>query len=383
MMGQLCKEDLSVIFSGIEDPRLDRNKKYPLHEILFCAIYSAVQGNESWRGIEIMCVEKLDHLRNFFDFTQGIASHQTIARVFSLLKPKSFEQFFTAWAQSLSGSNDGKQIAFDGKSVRGSTGKNGSSRVLHLLHACAVDSGLTLAQLEVGPKENEITALPELIDSLDIKGAMVSVDALNTQKKTAEKIIDSEANYTLALKGNHPTLNAHVKAIFDGDNQKQLHEKVSPPKSETEKSHGRITTREHRIFPLLNDFKFHEKELWKGLKSVGKITNTVWSKGKETVEHRYYLLSYCDLDLFEKTARNHWAIEAMHWTLDVTFGEDDSLKRKDNAPKNYALVRKFALNMLRTFKGKLSVPNSQIKAACNNSFLETMLTGSGFSMVVK
>lgn len=383
MMGHLCKEDLSVGFSGIEDPRLDRNKKYPLHEILFCAVYSALQGVESWRGIEIMCVEKVDHLRKFFSFAEGIASHQTIGRVFSLLKPKSFEQFFTTWAQRLSGPNAGKQIAFDGKSVRGSTGKNGASQVLHLLHACAVDSGLTLAQLEVGPKANEITVLPELIDTLDIKEAMISVDALNTQKKIAEKIIDAGANYTLALKGNHPNLNANVKAIFNADDHAQSVNLACNHKSETEKANGRVTTREYHIFSIQNNFKFYEKNLWKGLKAVGKIKSTSWSKGKETTENRYYLLSYENLDLFAKTARNHWGIEAMHWTLDVTFGEDDSLKRKDHAPRNYALVRKFALNILRKFKNKLSVPNAQIKAACNVTFLENILTESGFPLVVK
>ena len=252
-----------------------------------------------------------------------------------------------------------------------------------MLHALAVESGLTLAQLEVGPKDNEITMLPEMIDSLDIKGGMVSVDALNTQKKIAEKIIDSGANYTLALKGNHPNLNANVKAIFSTEEKKSSSEKTITQKTETDKANGRVTTRDHFIYPLQNHSSFYEKNLWKGLKAVGKITYTSWSKGKETTDDRYYLLSYDNLDLFAKTARNHWAIEAMHWTLDVTFGEDDALKRKDHAPRNYALVRKFALNMLRTYKGKLSVPNTQIKASFNLKFLETMLVGSGFLMTVK
>lgn len=181
MMGSLVKEDLSVSFAEIEDPRVNRKKLYPIGEILFLALVGALLGIESWRGLELLGNERIEFIRRFFPFKNGVPSHQTIARVFSLLKPKSFEQFFMVWAAALHGPNHGKQIAFDGKTLRGSYDTSSGKKALHILNACAVETGICLAQLEVDTKTNEITTVPELIDAIDLRGAMVSVDALNTQ----------------------------------------------------------------------------------------------------------------------------------------------------------------------------------------------------------
>lgn len=374
MMGSLVKEDLSVRFDELEDPRLDRRKKYPLDEIIFLANFAALLGVESWRGIALLGNERLDFLRKFYEFKYGIPSHQTISRVFSIIKPKAFEVFFANWAAALNGSNEGRHIAMDGKTLRGSYDKASAKETLHLLHACAVDSGITLAQLEVGAKTNEITAVPEMIDALDIKGAMISVDALNTQKNIAEKIIDAGASYTLALKGNHKTLHEDVSYLFDTT-------KILPQNryEETEKSHGRLNTRLYDLIQV-DEANLSQIAEWKGLTGIGRVTTSVLSNDKETHETRYYLLSYANVNLFAKSARGHWGVEAMHWTLDVTFGEDASRKRKDHAPRNYALIRKFALNTIRTIKGKLSVPLVHIKVASNADFLTEMLVKSGFSL---
>ena len=279
------------------------------------------------------------------------------------------------------GSEAKKHIAMDGKTLRGSADKSSGKSAFHLLHAYAVNHGITIAQMEVDSKTNEITTVPEMIDSLDVEGAIISVDALNTQKEIAEKIIDAGADYTLALKGNHKTLNEDVEQIFEvadaaSKNSAHFFE-------ETGKSHGRVVTRTYDVTPLeKNTVELDQQKDWKGLKAIGRVQNIVWKNDKETRETRYYLLSYTDANVFAKTARGHWAIEAMHWSLDVTFSEDRSQKRKDHAPRNYSLIRKFALNIIQKFKGKMSGPNAKLKALCDATFLETMLVGSGFAPMV-
>ena len=372
MMGSLVKEDLAVRFDMLEDPRMDRHKKYPICEIVFLGIFGALHGVESWRGLELLGNEKLDFLRKFFEFEEGIPSHQTIGRVFSISKPKSFEDFFRVWTSGANGSNAGRQIALDGKTVRGSYDKLSKKEAIHLLNACAVDCGITLAQMEVGSKTNEITVVPQMLDVLDVEGAMISVDALNTQKEIAKKIIDAKAQYTLALKGNHKTLNEEVELLFDTaklDSTSRF--------EDTEKSHGRIST---RVFDVLKVDVLNLPQIpeWKGLVAVGRVQTNVVKGLIESSETRLYLLSYTDVKLFAKSARGHWGVESLHWTLDVTYGEDASRKRKDHAPRNYSLIRKFSLNILRSFKGKLSVPLAHIKAGANPEFLETLLVGSGF-----
>jgi predicted transposase YbfD/YdcC len=377
MMGSMLKEDLSVPFDSIEDPRIERGKKFPIEEIIFLAIFGALLGIESWRGIELIGNERIDYLRQFFPFINGIPSHQTIGRVFSILKPKSFEDFFISWAANLNGSNAGRQIAFDGKALRGSFDKAGGTKAIHILNACAVDNGITLAQLQVDAKTNEITTMPEMLNSLDIKGAMISVDALNTQKNIAEKIIDAQADYTLALKGNHKNLNEEVKFLFD---TVKIDISTSADRffSETEKSHGRITKREFEVIDV--DAAILDKiSDWKGLAAIGRVKTSTFRDGKDSFETRFYLLSYSSALLFGKTARGHWGIEnLLHWTLDVTFSEDASRKRKDNAPRNYSLIRKFALNAIRQVKDKFSVRLAQIKASANNEYLSQMIIKSGF-----
>ena len=375
MMGSLVKEDLAVSFDGIEDPRLDRSKKYPLNEIIFLAIFGALLGIESWRGLELLGEERLLFLRKFFPYKEGIPSHQTIGRVFSILRPKSFEDFFMSYSAMLCGPNSGKQIAMDGKAVRGSYDKASGKQALHLLHAHAVDCGITLGQLEVGAKTNEITTVPQMIDALDVTGAMISVDALNTQREIAKKIIDAKADYTLALKGNHKNLNEEVKHIFDTQQPAAASHFV-----ESDKGHGRVTERSYDVIEV-HKYNLPQAPEWAGLQAVGRVQTTVWKNDKETSETRFYLLSYCDVNLFAKTARGHWAVESLHWTLDVTFSEDASRKRKDHAPRNYSLIRKFALNMIKAVKGKLSVPLIHIKSAANPEFLTSMLVKSGFQLL--
>jgi predicted transposase YbfD/YdcC len=321
MMGSILKEDLIVAFDKVEDPRMDRTKKYPLQEILFLVLVVALMGIESWRGVSLIGNERIDFLRRFLPYKNGIPSHQTIGRVFSILKPGSFEKMFVSWSANLYGSNNGKQIALDGKTLRGSYDNEKNQSALHLLNACAVDNGITLAHLPVDTKTNEITVVPDIIDMLDIKGAMISVDALNTQKNIAKKIIDAEADYTLALKGNHKNLNEDVSLLFDTTKIDEDIEKDRHFES-TEKSNGRITIRKFDVIPVNKDSldSFND---WQGLKSVGKVETTTFKNEKKTIETRLYLLSYLSAKAFADAARGHWGIEnKLHWSLDVVYGED-------------------------------------------------------------
>jgi len=372
-MQKWSKEELQVLFNSIEDPRIDRHKDYPIGEIVFLALYGSLAGFDSWRAIEIMGNERLNFLRRFFEYKNGIPSHQTIGRVFSLLRPEVFESFFLEWNLLLYGSCEGKQIALDGKTLRRSHDKSKNQEALHLLNVCAVDDGILLTQKNVGAKTNEITVVPEVLKSLDIKNAMISVDALNTQKDIAAQIVDAQADYTLALKGNHKHLNTAAEKLFVPTQERLTIEKF-------EKEHGRLTVRKYDILDV-DKYNLPQSIDWKGLLAIGRVQTTTTTAKSETSDSRYYLLSYNDLDRFAKSARNHWVIESFHWILDVTFNEDASRKRKDHAPRNYSLIRKFAINILKGFKGKLSINLTRGKAALNPVFLESILVQSGFKLL--
>lgn len=372
-MSKWIKEDLTILFNEIEDPRIDRKKLYPLNEVLFLTLYSVLMNVESWRGTEMVGNERLEFLRRFFEYKNGVPSHQTLGRIFSLIKPSILEAFLLKWNLLLYGSVEGKQLAIDGKTLRGSYDKEKNQEALHLLNVCSVENGVLLTQREVGAKTNEITVVPEVLKSLDIKGSMISVDALNTQKNIAELIVDSKANYTLALKGNHKFLNQAAESLFASNSNMVQKELI-------EKAHGRIST---RVYDLINVNKFNLPQSieWKGLQAIGRVQVVTDKDSKITKETRYYLLSYDDIGLFAKSARQHWVVESFHWILDVTFDEDASRKRKDHAPRNYSLVRKFAINILKNIKGKMTIPGAMLKAAMNANFLETALVSSGFNLI--
>ncbi|MES2616129.1 MAG: ISAs1 family transposase [Bdellovibrionota bacterium] len=231
-------------------------------------------------------------------------------------------------------------------------------------------------------KTNEITVIPDIIDALDIKGAMISVDALNTQKNIADKIITAQADYTLALKGNHKNLNEEVELLFN-TNKIDLATEKDEHFEECEKEHGRITTRVYETISV-NENNLKKFSEWKGLKSIGKVETTTLKNQKETIEFRYYLLSYIGAKRFGQAARGHWGIEnKLHWSLDVIYNEDGSRKRVDYAPRNYSLIRKFALNVCRSFKEKLSIPLFHIKNAANPEFFQSILLKAGFKLLAE
>ncbi len=350
-------------FSGLNDPRIKRNKKHLLSDIVILTIIAVLCGAESWDSIELFGKTKVDFLKTFLKLPNGIPSHDTINRVFSMLNPKKFEKLFAQWAASLKDKDiDLELIAIDGKTARGSKDTFHGQSPIHLVNAWAGHNGLVLGQCKSEGKSNEITTIPLLLEILDIKDSVVTIDAMGTQTKIAEGIVKGEGDYVLALKGNQKELQEETHSIFRVQQPASIHEV-------TEKGHGRIETRKCEV---INDLEFlHGKEKWEGLSSIIKITTQRIVRDKTEHETRYYISSLnTPADRFNQYIRMHWGVEnSLHWTLDMTFGEDSQRKRTGMAAQNFALVNKIALNILKKDTSKGSLKSKRLKAGWDNKFL--------------
>jgi predicted transposase YbfD/YdcC len=353
---------LHQTFRKLHDPRINRKKKHLLLDIIILSILAVLCGAESYDSIELFGKTNYAFLKQLLSLPNGIPSHDTINRVFSILNPKQFERLFIQWSNNLKGSGVLEQvIAIDGKTVRGSKDSFHNTSPIHLVHAWSVENNMCLGQLKTATKSNEITAIPQILDLLDIKGCIITIDAMGTQKAIAEKIIEKEAGYILAVKDNQKTLRQEVETACN---------RYRPlmDVSETEKGHGRIETRRCQVFEkgLIVD----SENSWAGLESVIKITATREIRGKVTVEERFYISSLDTRQPFNRYARNHWGIEnGLHWVLDVVFREDEQRKRTKHAAENFSIVRKIALNLLKKETGKESLRAKRLKAAWNKEYL--------------
>jgi predicted transposase YbfD/YdcC len=370
-------DELLASFNEIDDPRVNRRKLHSIQEILFLALCAVLCGVESWRGVEEFGDDREEWLKKYFAYEHGIPSHQTIGRVMSVIKPKCLVKACTQFLANLFGCNEGEIIALDGKTLRGSFDKALGQKPLHILNAWAVNSGISLGQIKVEKKENEIIAAPQILDLIDIKNATVTVDAMNTQKAFAKKIVNQKADYALPIKGNHPKLEESVQQAFDVCGSSDFKTKDYQEKITIEKGHGRI---EERIYSMLNSIHIRQYEGWEGLQAIGRVERKVTKSGSVSREIQYYLLSFKDVDKFSKVVRGHWGIEnQLHWVLDVTFHEDACRVRKDHAPENFSTMRKLALSMLRQEKTvKKSLRIKQAKASRLTGYLETILNASKF-----
>ena len=369
-----AQDSLFVSFGEIDDPRMNRAKRHPLSEILFLILAAVICGVQSWCGVEEFGHDRLEWLRKYFPYANGIPSHDTIGRVMSLLKPAAVVKVYAQFLSKLFNKPEGEIIALDGKTLRRSFDKASSQAPLHVLNAWAVKSGLTLAQLAVDDKTNEITAVPEILDILDIRHATITTDALNTQKNIADKIIEKGGDYALPVKGNHKTLREDIELAFDTTREDRADK--SAYKETTDKGHGRVEVREYRV---LSPEGIEGADEWKGLKAIGKAVTEVFSKDKTSREERYYILSFKDVSRFAEVARGHWGVEnCLHWVLDVTFREDECRVRTDHAPNNFSAIRKMALNFLRAEKSnRLSIPMKQAKASRKTEYLDRILASGG------
>jgi len=371
--------DLLTHFNTLEDPRVDRTKRYPLIEIIFLIISATISGCEGWKSIRDFGLLKLDWLRQYLPYENGIPVDDTLARVMRRLDTKQFANCFTNWIQSVTEATDGDVIAIDGKTLRRSHDISADKSAIHMVSAWSSANGVVLGQEKTAEKSNEITAIPELLNSLAIKGCIVSIDAMGCQKDIAEKIIKQKGNYLLALKGNQGDLHEEVSSFLitaKNDNFKNVEHDFY---EDIDAGHGRIEVR--RAYAI--DFKKYKKHLpsgsqWKKLTSVIMVETTREARDFKTKDKRFYISS-CDASAEDllNAARKHWGVEnSLHWTLDVTFREDESRIRKDASPENYAIFRHIALNIIRKDTSiEASVKRKRHMAALNDDVRSTMIQG--------
>lgn len=356
-------------FSDIPDPRREtKNKLHLFNDVLMIVLCGVLSGFEDWVAIEDFALEKEDWFRRYLALPNGIPSHDTLSRVFGRIDKRAFAEALATWMKDALPNLQGSQVAIDGKSLRGS--RNGD-QPLHLVSAFAAECQWVLAQTAVSNKSNEIKAIPELIDLLDLSGAVVTIDAMGTQKAIAEKIHKKKADYVLALKDNHPTLCEDVELWLNQEfDQKRLtiHEDIH-------KGHGRFETRRYALSDQIEWLE--QKPQWAGLQAVGMV-ESIREVGKHvSCERRFYLSTLTDLNQFATAVRGHWSIEnQQHWILDVQFHEDLNRTRKDHAPANLALMRRVALNLLKADSDKKSLRRKKMRSMMNDNYRAQLLFGA-------
>jgi len=356
-------------FADLVDPRREtKNKLHKLTDIVMIVLCAVLSGIEDWVGMADFAEEKETWLRRFLELPNGIPSHDTLSKVFGRLDPKAFATTFQCWVQAALPSLSGQQVCLDGKTLRGS---REGDKAIHLMSAFAAEARWVLTQQAVGEKSNEITAIPDLLAMLDIKGALISIDAMGCQKTIAETIVTAQADYVLALKDNHPTLCEDVKLWLDTENAKSR----LPIYETIDKDHGRIEIRRYSLSAEIDWLT--QKPEWAGLQAIGRVESTRIVGDKTSVEHRYYLCSFTDLKRFAEGVRQHWAIEnSQHWVLDVQFGEDANRARVDHSAENLALIRRMSLNLLRNNgPNKDSLKRRKLKACLNDHYRFKLIFG--------
>jgi predicted transposase YbfD/YdcC len=337
------------IFGKLEDPRRERRKLHPMPEILLLTLCSVICGAESWIDIEDFGYAKLHFLRRYLPYENGIPSDDTFRRFFRAIDTQHFQQLFVEWIRAwLSPDVAEKVIAIDGKTLRGS--RNGSHSAIHMVSAFASEAGIVLGQVKTQEKSNEITAIPELLDWIDIRGAIVTIDAMGCQKTITQKIVDKGGDYLISLKGNQGNLHTDVKMNFEKPTVAAFFQMASI-ESEAEKGHGRIEIRRCKVSTDIDWIRARHPE-WAELNSVVAVESERHIGENVSIETRYFISSSTSTpERLMSAVRQHWGIEnQLHWVLDVSFGEDSSRIRKDNAPTNMAIIRHAALNMMRTVK---------------------------------
>lgn len=370
--------DFFTQFSVLPDPRLERTKKHKLLEILFIALCTLLCGGETFTDMEAFGEAKEAWLRTRLELPHGIPSHDTFGRVFSLLDPQAFGECFFRWSAALHEATGGEVIALDGKTLRHSFDTATGQAALHLVSAWASQNGVSLGHLKVESKSNEITALPALLKLLDVRGCVVTIDAMGCQKELAKQIVEQGGDYVLGLKANQPHLQEEVQYFFREAKQLDFHDVPYRYHQTVEKEHGRIETRRCWMVEEVAIQWLAREQQWPGLASIAMIEAERRSGKKVSTETRYFLSSLTGrARQLAEAVRAHWGIEtSLHWVLDVTLHEDESRVRKDHAPENLAVLRRLALNLIRKAKApKASVRASLKRAGWDHAFLETLLVG--------
>lgn len=380
-------ESIVEHFQSLADPRHTKNRRHLLVDVMVLSVCGVIVGCEGPTAIERWAQAKQDWLQRILELPNGIPSHDCIRRVLLALKPEAFQKCFEKWIVScLMATSDSRpeedssthQIAIDGKALRRSHDRASGLGPLHLVSAWAADQGVSLGQVATEEKSNEITAIPELLDQINVQGTITTIDAMGCQKEIAQKVIDGGGDYVLAVKQNQPKLYEAIESFFESHWVNNDWTDGPCRRREThEQGHGRVEDRYYYLAKIPDDESVFAR--WPGLRAIGMAIRVTEKDGKTTEEVRYYIVSaYLSGCRFAKAVRGHWSIEnTLHWQLDMTFREDDSRVRHRRLTNNLAWLRRFAISLLKRHPSSHSIKGKVQIAGWNNDFLLQVLTGKG------
>lgn len=369
-------ESLLDHLSVIRDPRLDRNKKHDLHEMLFVAICAVISGAEGWSDIVEFAESKKHWLRRFVKLDNGVPVDDTFARVLSRISPRALQECFVNWTQAVFELTEGEIVAIDGKTARRSHNRRQNEGPLHCVRAWATRAGMALGQVSTGAKSNEIKAIPELLRQLELKGAIVTLDAMGCQRAVAGQVVEQGADYVLAVKANQPGLQEAVKDFFETAHAHEFAHLEVSYHEQVESGHGRVETR--RCWACDDLQSLPEPQKWRGLRSIAMVESEREIDGHSSRERRFFISSLPpEAEPIARAVRAHWEIEnGFHWVLDVTFREDESRIRRGHGAENFSTLRTVAVNLLKQEPSKRSIRKKRVRAGFSDEFREQVLTAA-------
>lgn len=372
-------ESIGSYFESLSDPRHPRNRKHLLGDVIVIAVCGMICGCDGPTAIHRWARERMDWLASFLTLPNGIPSRDCLRRLIMALKPAAFQRCFRDWIARVVASDDGDRrlIAIDGKTCRRSHDAAKGLGPLHIVSAWAGEAGIALGQVATEAKSNEITAIPVLLEQLDLSRSLVTIDAAGCQKEIARAVVAGGGDFAIAVKDNQPKLRAAIETHFANHVSNDLDDVTYRVHETVETGHGRLDERAYFLTKLPADFPL--KKEWPWVKAIGySLRFTRHADGREANEVRYYILSRClSGKRFGEAVRGHWSVESMHWVLDVNFREDDSRVRERTLGDNLSWLRRFAVTMLRRHPAKDSLRGKMLRCLMNNDFLAEVLTNQG------
>lgn len=365
--------EIATYFGELTDPRR-REPIYPLLNMVVMTLCAVICGADDFVAIARWARSKSDWLAKFLDMSAGVPSHDRFNAVLGALQPAQFEQCLFNWITALHEITDGQIVAIDGKTLRRSYDAASSKAAIHMVSAWATANHISLGQVVVDAKSNEITAIPKLLELIAISGALVTIDAMGCQTEIAQKIVDAGGDYCLAVKQNQPKLYNEIRAHFDELIEQDFQNVKVRHRATQEKGHGRLEDRYYYLCPVPKTIS--EASRWKKLRAIGMALCVTHRDGREHIKIRYYILSrYLSAGRFAEAVRGHWGIEnSLHWQLDVTFGEDQCRVRKGHADANLSILRRTALSLLKNERtAKVGVKNKRLTAGWDEAYLQQVL----------